>query len=315
MTSHADPDSTWLPLAIAEIVDEDEQLLSQLEGLLVLAGGRAEHVVPKKVAQRSDLSVSAVIDVFRQLSQTGAVERESFGTSVGDSSYSIAVDECRQVFETARTAARSIAAYRDRQPPATTAIPLVTFPADPAFQDLTPSSFGMSWLMPALTRQIKRATSEIVLLAPFFEVDGFAHLEEVLFAAIDRGVSVTIVSRYLRDSNSYNHDVLQAFAEEGRARDIDLSELQFIDYTKWKPGTPPEKQRQDGDTPAFTLHAKIIVFDESAVYIGSANVTDYGFEHYLETGVLLEGPPAGAFSDLVTHLLTSDAATEVALLG
>ncbi|WP_247729563.1 phospholipase D-like domain-containing protein [Halovivax limisalsi] len=307
-------ESNWLPLAIAEYVDRDEKLLSQLEGLLVLSGGREEVVTPAEIANQTDVPVSATTDVFRQLSQTDAVERESFETNVSNSSYRADVEICRQIFETARYAARSVNAYQERQPPATRATPLVTFPSDPAFENVSPTSFGMSWLMPALTRQIKRSEESIILLAPFFEEEGFSHLEEVLLAAVERGVEVRVVSRYLTDSASYNHAVLKSFAEAARERNIDRSLLTFIDYTRWSTGTPPEQRRQDGATPAFTLHAKIILFDDAATYIGSANVTDYGFEHYLESGVLLEGPPVEGFVDLVDFLLNSEGATTVSLL-
>ena len=307
-------EATWLPLAIAEYVDCDEQLLYQIEGILVLSGGRNELVTPEEVANRTDVSASTATDIFRQLSQTTAIERESFRTTVADSEYRVNVESCQQILETARSAARSITAYQQRQPPATKATPLVTFPADPAFEDVSPASFGMSWLMPVLTREMKQATNSITLLAPFFEVDGFSHLKEVLLSAMERGVDVTVVSRYLSDPDSYNYTVLESFAAQAHERNIDISNLSFVDYTRWNTSTPPEDQRQDGATPAFTLHAKVILFDESAAYIGSANVTDYGFEHYLETGILLEGPPVESFVDLVAFLLNSDAATPVSLL-
>jgi len=307
-------ESTWLPLAIAEYVSRDEQLLSQLEGLLVLSGGRDELVTPAEIANETDVSVAATTDVFRQLSQTDAVTRESFRTSVEDSSYRINVEACRRVFETARYAARSVNAYEARQPPTTAATPLVTFPADPAFEDVTPTSFGMSWLMPTLTRQIKRSEGSITLVAPFFERDGFAHLEDVLLAAMDRNVHLRIISRYLTDTDSYNYSVLKSFARRADNRNVDPSLLTCVDYTRWSTGTPAAQRRQDGATPAFTLHAKIMLFDEMTAYVGSANVTDYGFEHYLETGILLEGPPVEGFVDLVSFLLNSESATAVSLI-
>ena len=57
-----------------------------------------------------------------------------------------------------------------------------------------------------------------------------------------------------------------------------------------------------------------MVVDEMTAYVGSANVTDYGFEHYLETRILLEGPPVEGFVDLVSFLLNSESATAVSLI-
>ncbi|MWG36678.1 hypothetical protein GQS65_19675 [Halomarina oriensis] len=172
----------------------------------------------------------------------------------------------------------------------------------------------MSWLMPALTREIKQAENSITLLVPFFEADGFSHLEDVLLAALERGVEVTFVSRYLMDSDSYNRTVLKSFAERAEDRDVEPALLRFVDYTQWDADVPQQQRRQSGATPAFTLHSKVIVFDNSKAYVGSANVTDYGFEHYLETGILLEGPPVDSFRDLVWFLFESDAASSVSLL-
>jgi putative cardiolipin synthase len=91
------------------------------------------------------------------------------------------------------------------------------------------------------------------------------------------------------------------------------SEITLVDYTVWEETTPIGKQRQDGENPQFTLHAKVMLFDSRAAYVGSANVTDYGFNRYLELGVLLEGATVTAFRDLCEFLLDSDGAVAVDL--
>ena len=84
-----------------------------------------------------------------------------------------------------------------------------------------------------------------------------------------------------------------------------------MDYTVWDETVPADEQVQDGSTPSFTFHAKVLLSDESYVYVGSANLTDYGFDRYLELGVVLEGPAVSSFSDLITYLLDSQATTFV----
>jgi len=42
------------------------------------------------------------------------------------------------------------------------------------------------------------------------------------------------------------------------------------------------------------LHAKLICVDVDLVYMGSANVTEYGWEKNVEVGVTLKGPAAGS---------------------
>jgi putative cardiolipin synthase len=164
--------------------------------------------------------------------------------------------------------------------------------------------------MPSLSSAINQATDHVRILMPFFEQDGFEKLEPALMAALERGVSVTIVARYLSDSSSHNRHVLSAFVENCRENGVRLSNLNLVDYTYWDADSD---SGQNGDQPSFTLHAKVMVFDADSAYIGSANVTDYGFERYLELGVLIDGPDVRGFDRIVSRLLESPAATEVQL--
>jgi len=170
----------------------------------------------------------------------------------------------------------------------------------------------MEGLLSALASQVKRTEREIVLLSPFFEGDGLGRLADVLLDALDRGVDLTIVTRYLADSESHNYDVIESFMQRASERGV-ISEITLVDYTVWEDTTPIGKQRQDGENPQFTLHAKVMLFDSRAAYVGSANVTDYGFNRYLELGVLLEGATVTAFRDLCEFLLDSDGAVTVDL--
>jgi putative cardiolipin synthase len=56
-----------------------------------------------------------------------------------------------------------------------------------------------------------------------------------------------------------------------------------------------------------------MAFDDRSVYIGSANVTDYGFDRYLELGVLISGPQSDNFRELADRLLESPSADEMSL--
>lgn len=97
-----------------------------------------------------------------------------------------------------------------------------------------------------------------------------------------------------------------------RKRGVDQG-LKTVDYTVWADDVPAHDRNQNGENPAFTLHAKVMVFDRESAYVGSANVTDYGFGRYLELGVLLGGPPVKQVAELCDFLLGSDAATTVSL--
>ncbi|OYR45137.1 hypothetical protein DJ74_16640 [Halorubrum sp. Ea8] len=168
----------------------------------------------------------------------------------------------------------------------------------------------MESLLSTLASQVKRCDDEIVLLSPFFEGDGFGRLADVLLDALERDVSLTIVTRYLADTGSHNYAVIQSFMDRVAAEGL-TSRVSLIDYTVWDDDTPITEQHQNGENPKFTLHAKVMLFDTRAVYVGSANVTDYGFNRYLEMGVLLEGAKVTSFRQLCDHLLDSEGAVEV----
>jgi putative cardiolipin synthase len=276
---------------------------------LLVTAGRSRQITPATVARETALEREATSDLFRQLDEAGAVHRESYEKPVVETPYSVDAVVVRESFTRARTAVRVVAAHRERVPqPEVT--PLITFPDDPSFDTAAPATFGMSGLMSTLASEVKQSQEEIVLLSPFFEGDGLDRLADVLLDALDRGVEVTIVTRYLQDTASYNRSVISEFVERAREYEV-AGALETVDYTVWDRAVPVDEQRQDGANPAFTLHAKVMTFDERAVYVGSANVTDYGFGRYLELGVLLHGPPVSRFLDLCEFLLDSSAAEAI----
>ena len=298
-------------LTIADIVDHKEEFLDELEGIFLVSAGRSERISPAAVARDTELSREAATDLFRQLLQAEAVQREAYEAELVDTQCRVDPTRTREIFERTQQSIRTLAAQQQRVP-TTEVTPLVTFPDDPAFGGSTPASFDMEGLLSALASQVKRTEREIVLLSPFFEGDGLGRLADVLLDALNRGVELTIVTRYLADSDSHNYDVIESFMQRASEQGV-ISEITLVDYTVWEDTTPIGKQRQNGENPQFTLHAKVMLFDSRAAYVGSANVTDYGFNRYLELGVLLEGATVTAFRDLCEFLLDSDGAVAVDL--
>lgn len=299
-------------LAIAELAEYDREIIDQVEGVLLLAGGKDEQITPARVAHETDFERQDASNLFRQLADAGAISCRSRASSITQSSYAVSGNGVRRYLNAARSAIEYIEAYQRRQPPQTVAQPIVTFPDDPAFESASPADFGMMQLMSTLATEIKRAEESIVLLAPFFEGEGVGHLIDVLEDALERGVDLTIVTRYLQDMDSHNRKVIGEVMEKLGGRGLS-GQIQLIDYTVWNDDIPLARRSQDGANPSFTLHAKLMLFDDNAVYIGSANITDYGFDRYLEAGVLVRGPPVQQFSELCDFLLHSEAATEVSM--
>lgn len=298
-------------LAIADIVDHEETLLDELEGLLLVAAGRSERISPAAVARDTELSRESATDLFRQLLQANAVQRDTYDVELVDTHCSVDAARARGVFERTQKSIQTLATHRERVP-TTDVTPLVTFPDDPAFSESTPTSFDMEGLLSTLASQVKRTKREIVLLSPFFEGEGFGRLADVLLDALERGVELTIVTRYLSDPDSHNYSVIDSFMQRAAECGVTAS-ISLIDYTVWQSDTPVGERRQGGENPQFTLHAKVMLFDSRAAYVGSANVTDYGFNRYLELGVLLEGAKVASFRDLYTFLLGSEGAVTVDL--
>jgi putative cardiolipin synthase len=298
-------------VAIADILEQDLDLVDQVEGLLLVAGGADETITPARVAREINLDRELASNLFRQLEAVDTVSRSSYGSPVAESSYSIRRADLRELFATIRQAIPIIDTYLERQPPSTEIEPLVTFPDDPAFADTAPAAFEMDQLMSALASEIKTTNDSIILVAPFFEGTGFERLREVLADALERGVELTIVTRYLTDRDSHNWKVINAFVQYLADERGVSDQVQTVDYTVWDESVPIREQTQEGAKPAFTLHAKVMLFDNDTAYVGSANVTDYGFDRYLELGVLLQGPKVSRYRDLCEFLLTSDGATRI----
>lgn len=298
-------------LAIADIIEHELTVVDEVEGHLLVAAGRTQNITPAALGHETVLSRDAASDLFRQLEQTRAIRRESHDGSVAKSDYTVDSDPLRESFDATRRAIEIISSYRKREP-ATEVTPLVTFPDDPSFANTMPAAFGMDGLMSTLASEIKGSNNQIYMLSPFFEHSGFDRLAGVLLDALERGVNITIVTRYLQDADSHNYSVVGDFVRRARGRDVD-DDLTTIDYTVWDPDTPRGDRHQDGQNPAFTLHAKVMSFDRRSVYVGSANVTDYGFSRYLELGVLLGRSEASQFVRLCEFLIESNGATPVSL--
>ena len=311
MDRQLSPEVLDTALAISELADGEIDQLRTIEGHLLTQGSADKPVSPASIASESDLSATTARDICRQLAAVEALEQTSTPANPRHSEYKCNVDRCVNILETAVTATRVIRKDRKRRQPVPRVEPLATLPADPSFSGFTPQEMGFDWLMPRLSAAINSATSEVRILMPFFEKDGFETLHPDLSAALDRGVNITIVTRYLTDTDSHNFDVLSEFIDQARATGVPVSNLRLVDYT---PQTEDGTQAtQEGPPPAFTLHAKVMAFDEESVYVGSANVTDYGFERYLELGVLVSGPPAESYRKIIDRLLDSPSAQTVDL--
>lgn len=306
-------ESADVAVSIADLLSHDIDLINRFEGVLLLTGSQGE-VRPVDISQKLEIDPEISTNIFRQLDSVDLVTRQAFQSTISETEFKVDAGKIRDLFTIVRDAVVLRESYQTRLPPSTRVTPLVTFPDDPNFSNVSPSDFDMDNLLSSLASEVKSAQKSIVLVAPFFEGAGFDRLQGVLASATERGVDITIVTRHLDDMKSHNRYVIERFLDGLRDEDGIPENIRTFDYTGWDEDVIQEERRQDGAPPAYTLHAKLMIFDNTSAYIGSANMTDYGFDRYLELGVLVRGTEVMAFRELYEYLLQSAGITEISLI-
>lgn len=145
-------------------------------------------------------------------------------------------------------------------------------------------------LVVRLTELVHGTEDELVILNPFFSEQAFTNIVAPVVNALDRGVSVKLITRYLTYGKD---DDSREFVRRLKSASLggDLTCYEYID---------PEEGAN------ATLHAKMIVSDRSAVYMGTANLTHRGLWDNLEVGVIFRDETAAQFVRFTDDLLESD---------
>jgi phosphatidylserine/phosphatidylglycerophosphate/cardiolipin synthase-like enzyme len=136
---------------------------------------------------------------------------------------------------------------------------------------------------------VRAAQSRVVVMTPFFDVIGATWLRELLsHTAV--GVERTLILRSLEDSTRKDYPVgLDAISPWLRANGI-----QVFNYSI---------RKLDGGRETF--HAKSVLCDRNAAYLGSSNMTSASLEHSMEMGVVLKGRAAASVADVVDAVLAA----------
>ena len=136
-----------------------------------------------------------------------------------------------------------------------------------------------------LTQLIAGARQKIVLVAPFIQAERSLiknPLAEALQSALQRDVQVDIVS---------TAQSLQSL------RQVDWLNSTDRNIHLFQPETNVDQEHQLGS------HAKFCLADETAAYVGSANLTGPGLYENLEMGFLVHGKYAKQISDFWNFLV------------
>jgi phosphatidylserine/phosphatidylglycerophosphate/cardiolipin synthase-like enzyme len=129
----------------------------------------------------------------------------------------------------------------------------------------------------AFHRMVRSAQRRVVVMTPFFDVKGASWLQE-LFSLVQPGVERVLVLRSLEDSTRKDYpDGYDSIAPW-----LKVESVHVYNYSI------PRIE----DSGRETFHAKVVLCDRDAAYLGSSNMTAASLEHSMEMGVALQGRAA-----------------------
>jgi len=136
---------------------------------------------------------------------------------------------------------------------------------------------------------VRAARRRVVVMTPFFDRKGATWLRELLSYA-SPGVERALILRSLEDN--MRKDFPSGFDDISpwlRAQGV-----RVFNYSI---------PRKEGGRETF--HAKAVLCDRSAAYLGSSNVTAASLEHSMEMGVVLEGRAASGVAEVIDAVLAA----------
>ncbi len=180
---------------------------------------------------------------------------------------------------------------------ATTARVVLTKPSRPSVLEQILSELGWktSELEPtehAFHRMVRSAQRRVVVMTPFFDVRGASWLRE-LFSFVPPSVQRVLVLRSLEDATRKDYPA-------GYASIAPWLKSEAVQVFNYSIPRVEESGRE-------TFHAKIVLCDRDAAYLGSSNITVASLEHSMEMGVALQGRAVADVAvvlDAVLHAAT-----------
>lgn len=240
------------------------------------------------LAQLGVTEEAAVADVLRTAAAAGLIRPSALGFLPGNQS--------AEVFKRLALALNAIAHYRDVvHQDSTLARVVLTKPPRPCaleneLQQLGWRTFDIDPTERAFKRMVQGATERVVVMTPFFDNVGAKWLQE-LFEDLKSSVLKVLVLRSLEKpgSSDYPHiyDTLRPWlAQRG---------VHVYNYSIPRTGGHGRE----------TFHAKVVLCDLRAAYVGSSNINGASLEHSMEMGVELIGKAALDVSVVVQAVLAS----------
>lgn len=178
---------------------------------------------------------------------------------------------------------------------ATTARVVLTKPPRPSTLEQKLSEFGWrtSELEPtehAFHNMVRSAQSRVVVMTPFFDVKGASWLRE-LFSFVQPGVERVLVLRSLEDNTRRDYPL----GYDAIASWLKVESVRVFNYSI---------PRLEGSG-RETFHAKVVLCDRNAAYLGSSNMNTASLEHSMEMGVTLHGRAAADVAIVLDAVLSA----------
>jgi len=130
---------------------------------------------------------------------------------------------------------------------------------------------------------IAKARERLLIVAPYLSVPGLKKLKGPLAAAATNGAWIRLVTSGLKDSTCWNAKALKSLVGDSEGGII-RKRLRVLCAT------------EESD---IFIHAKVVVADHLTGYLGSANLSNAGFDHNVEVGVALSSDQAAALERLL----------------
>jgi phosphatidylserine/phosphatidylglycerophosphate/cardiolipin synthase-like enzyme len=254
-------------------ITQDPDELSAIEGTVIrsLAMGPPPEPATLERSSSPPVSVRQYRDLLYHLREAGLIDEGR-----------AEIGELRAIFDTARILAGRGPTPENRLV-ANTPLP------DADVGDTVGS------LVVDLLELIQQASSELVILNPFFSERGDDRIGRLIGGATARGVDVTIMTKSLSyGGTTQNERVMDELLGD---EDTDPGNLQLYEYVL---DDDPSKKHPP------TIHAKLTIADGERAYLGTANMTHRGLVENLELGVILQDDSVDELLLLVRELSSSE---------
>jgi phosphatidylserine/phosphatidylglycerophosphate/cardiolipin synthase-like enzyme len=136
---------------------------------------------------------------------------------------------------------------------------------------------------------VRAAQRRVVVMTPFFDSTGADWLQELLSYA-SPGVERILILRSLEDRTRKDYP----FGFDTISPWLKAQGVRVFNYSI---------PRMEGGRETF--HAKAVLCDRSAAYLGSSNVTAASLEHSMEMGVVLEGRAAAGVAEVIDAVIAA----------